>query len=399
MAKPVGPACNLDCSYCYYVRKSGLGGSTSAPARMSDAQLETYIRGYIAASPDPTVTFAWQGGEPTLLGVDWFRRMVELQQRLCPPGRRIDNALQTNGTKLDDAWGTFLKEHQFLVGISLDGPAELHDPYRINKGGGPSHAAAMNGIAVLRKYGVEFNTLTTVNRLNQDHGKAVYNFLVKEAGSRHLQFIPIVERRLPDGSDAGPPPLDRRDERPWRLSPDSATGQGWGTFLCDVFDTWIAHDVGRVFFYAVESTLSTMVRGYSGICVHDQTCGRAVVIERDGAVYSCDHYVYPEWRIGDIGAQGFVEMIDSPFQRQFGNDKEDRLPSQCRTCPVLTFCNGGCPKHRFATTADGSPGLNYLCAGYHRYFTHVRAPLQAVAQALTQGKDPRSAAKAWRRRS
>lgn len=398
MAKPIGPVCNLDCTYCYYVRKQELYDRADPRAKLTDAQLDAYIRDYLLANPSPVVTFAWQGGEPTLLGLDYFKAVVALQQKHCPPGKRVENAFQTNGTLLDDDWCRFFHDQRFLIGISLDGPAAIHDGYRIDKGAKPTHHLVMRGLALLRQHRVEFNTLTTVHRANQKHGLEVYDFLVREAGSRHIQFIPIVERRLKSGGDAGAPVLDRIDERPWELAPETVNAAQYGRFLNEIFDRWLARDVGRVHVYAFEQVLSQMLKGRSGICVHEPVCGDAVVVERDGGIYSCDHFVYPEFRIGTVGEQSLGELMDSPRQRTFGTDKRDKLPRQCRECPVRRFCHGGCPKHRFATTADGEPGLNHLCAGYEAFFTHVEKPLEFMAQYLRQGRDAKDAAKAWRKR-
>lgn len=398
MAKPIGPVCNLDCSYCYYVRKNELYDATDPRARMSDDQLEAYVRDYIRAMPAETVTFAWQGGEPTLLGLDWFRKAVALQKTHCPPGKKIENALQTNGTLLTEEWCRFLHDEGFLIGISLDGPQEIHDGYRLDKGQQPTFAKVMKGLDLLRRHQVEFNTLTTIHRKNQKHGRAVYEFLAREAGSRHIQFIPIVERRTPEGRDAGPPPLDRIDTRPADIAPETVSPGALGNFLCEVFDTWIVRDVGRVFVYAFEQVLSVMLRGHSGICVHEETCGNAVVLERDGGLYSCDHFVYPEFRLGTIGEQGLADLMTSARQHRFGTDKRDKLPGQCRACPVRRFCHGGCPKHRFALTEQGEPGLNYLCPSYFRFFSYVQEPLAELAELLRQGRDPAEIMKRRKRR-
>ena len=398
MAKPIGPVCNLDCTYCYYVRKNELYDATDAKARMRDDQLEAYIRDYIRANPAPTVTFAWQGGEPTLLGLDYFKRVVALQQQHAVPGKTVENAFQTNGTTLDEDWCRFFRDQRFLIGISIDGPEAIHDGYRVDKGQKPTFAKVMKGLDLLRRHQVEFNTLTTVHRKNQKHGRAVYDFLVKEACSRHLQFIPIVERRMPDGTDAGAPRLDAIDTRDWALAPETVSGGALGTFMCEIFDAWIARDVGRVFVYAFEQVLSQMIRGHAGICVHEETCGNAVVLERDGGLYSCDHFVYPEFRLGTIGEQGLVDLMDSARQRTFGADKRDKLPGQCRACPVRRFCNGGCPKHRFAVTEDGEPGLNHLCPSYFRLFNHVQEPLSELANLVRAGRDPAEIMKLRKRR-
>lgn len=396
MAKPIGPVCNLDCSYCYYVNKKWLYDGENRRSAMAEPVLETYIRGYFAANPAQNVTFAWQGGEPTLLGLDYFRRVVDLQRQHCPPGRTFDNALQTNGTLLDDAWCEFLREERFLVGLSMDGPEEVHDAYRRDRGQKPTWSKVMEGAARLRRHQVAFNTLTTVHRQNQHQGKRIYEFLVREVGSRHLQFIPIVERQLEDGSDAGVPDLRSFETRSVRFSRETVGAAGYGKFLCDIYDHWRTRDIGRVHVYAFEQVLSQMIRGFSGICVHEETCGNAVALERDGSLYSCDHFVYPSHRLGQVGDQSLSELMDSPRQRQFGLAKRDLLPRQCRTCPVRRFCHGGCPKQRFSISRDGEPGLHYLCPSYLAFFTHVQDGLGMVADLIRAGRDPALAMKRFR---
>jgi uncharacterized protein len=388
MAKPIGPVCNLDCSYCYYVRKNELYDREDRAARMRDEVLDAYIRDYIHANPAETITFAWQGGEPTLLGLDYFKRVVALQKWYCPPDKRIENAFQTNGTLLDEEWCRFFHDERFLIGLSIDGPEAIHDGYRLDRGQKPTWAKVMTGLELLRRHRVEFNTLTTVHRNNQQSGRVVYDFLTKEVGSRHLQFIPIVERHLPDGSDAGAPVLGQYETRPVTVSPESVGPGGFGAFLCDIYDHWITRDVGRIYVYAFEQVLSRMVRGFSGICVHEETCGRAVVLERDGGLYSCDHFVYPEYRIGTLGEQGLAELMDSSRQRRFGTDKRDKLTRQCQLCPVRQFCHGGCPKHRFAVSSEGEPGLHYLCSSYFRFFTHVQPGMGEIADLIRAGREP-----------
>jgi uncharacterized protein len=386
LAKPAGPACNLRCSYCFYLEKSQL--FESGRLRMSDAMLETFVRDRIRCDDSPEIEFAWQGGEPTLLGVEFFRRAVALQQQYSD-GRRITNALQTNGTLIDDAWAEFLAAHGFLVGISIDGPAELHDAYRVDARGAASLERVLRGLRRLQAHGVEFNTLTVVNRLNAKHPLKVYRFL-KEIGSRYLQFIALVERqvRSADGPSAlaGPPadvPSSARTEpTAWSVTP-----VGYGNFLVEIFDAWVRRDVGSTFVQLFDSALGSWVGIGASLCVFAPECGRAIALEHDGAAYACDHYVYPQYRLGRLGEHTLAQMVDSPRQRKFGADKRDTLPSHCRRCELLFACNGGCPKHRFLQAPDGEPGLNYLCAAYKRFFGHADPYLRAMAQLLRDGRE------------
>lgn len=367
MAKPGGPLCNLDCTYCYYLRKKEMFGP-GATFRMSPDVLEAYVRGYIEAHPGPEVTFGWQGGEPTLLGVDFFRAAVTLQEQYRKPGTRILNTLQTNGTRVDDAWCEFLAANRFLVGISIDGPPELHDAYRLDKGGSPTSGRVLDGLSRLQDYDVDVNVLCTVNSRNADHPRDVYRFFV-DSGLEFVQFIPIVDL-APDGTVA-----------PW-----SVAGAAWGSFLNGVFDTWLRRDVGTVFVQLFDVALEAAVGMEPTLCVHASTCGRGLAIEHDGSVYACDHYVLPTHRLGTVETDDFAAMLDSPQQRRFGADKRDGLPASCRACPVLAYCNGGCPKDRLAKTAAGEPGLNHLCAGYYAFFTHARPTLERMAALLAASR-------------
>lgn len=384
LAKPAGPACNLRCSYCFYLEKSRLVGREHSP-RMSDAMLETFVREHIASQDAPQVEFAWQGGEPTLLGLDFYRRALQLQRRHAN-GKLVTNVLQTNGTLIDDEWAQFLAANGFLVGISIDGPAELHDAYRVDAHGAPSFERALRGLRALQAHGVEFNTLTVVNRLNARHPLKVYRFL-KEIGSRFLQFIPLVERaaRSGDGEALAGPPGDARQARAeptaWSVGPVA-----YGDFLVRVFDEWVRHDVGSTYVQLFDSTLGSWLGIGASLCVFAPTCGRAIALEHDGTVYACDHYVYPEYRLGRLGEQTLAQMVESPRQRRFGAAKRDALPEYCRRCEVLFACHGGCPKHRFLHTPGGEPGLNYLCAAYKRFFGHVDPTMRFMAQRVRQGQ-------------
>lgn len=399
MTKPIGPCCNLNCQYCFYLEKEKLFPSNES-FRMPDTVLESYIRQYIEAQETPEVTFAWQGGEPTLLGVPFFRKVVELQARHAN-GKRIINTLQTNGTLLDDEWCAFLATHGFLVGLSVDGPRELHDAYRVDKRRRPTFEAVMHGLDLLKKHGTEFNTLTVVNRLNSQHPSKVYRFL-KEIGSGYLQFIPLVERQAEAQAQAlgldlaVPPVIHPADNRvltaqdtanpkdmvmPWSVQPKQ-----YGEFLVEVFEEWVAHDVGSVFVQLFDVALGNWMGLGSDLCVFAEKCGRAMALEHNGDLFSCDHYVYPRYRLGNILDRQLGDMARSGQQHQFGADKLDTLPRYCRECKVRFACNGECPKHRFLRTPDGEPGLNYLCAGYQRFFNHIDPYLQAMARLLKDGR-------------
>ena len=395
MAKPTGPICNLDCRYCFYLEKERLYPGTSGWA-MRDEVLETFVRDYIAAQDVPVVTFAWQGGEPTLLGLDFFRRVVELQARYAD-GKRIENALQTNGILIDDAWAAFFAEQAFLVGLSIDGPRDLHDRYRVDRGGAPTFDRVMRGIDALKRQGAAFNTLTVVHRENARRPLDVYRFL-KEAGSGFLQFIPIVERLdtrppAPGESQAARPVAGPHLAEPGlagdgRLSAWSVDPADWGGFLCAIFDEWVRHDVGGVFVQLFDVALESWYRGEASLCIFSETCGRALAIEHNGDLYSCDHYVFPAFRLGNIADTPMAELVASAAQRQFGDAKRDTLPAYCRACEVRFACHGECPKNRFVETPDGEPGLNYLCSGYKRFFAHIDPAMRFMADQLAHELAP-----------
>lgn len=402
MTKPVGPICNLDCRYCFYLEKEELYPDTRK-WRMPDDVLESYIRQYITQQDVPEVSFAWQGGEPTLLGVDFFRRVVEVQKAHAN-GKVIHNALQTNGTLLDDEWGAFLRENQFLVGLSVDGPEELHDLNRVDKKGVGTYRQVMAGLRTLKKHAVEFNTLTVVSKHNAREPERVYRFL-KDVGSTFLQFIPLVERVNPTVplrvggktwnagySLMGPPApavlggavIDasgRGEVSPWTVDPDD-----YGAFLCGVFDKWVVRDVGRVFVQLFDVALGRWMGLPASLCVFAETCGSALAMEHNGDLYSCDHYVYPEHKLGNVMTHSISEMAGGAQQRKFGRDKLDTLPAYCRRCDVRFACNGECPKHRFASTPDGEAGLNFLCPAYKRFFKHIDPAMRRMAALLSQGR-------------
>jgi uncharacterized protein len=383
MTKPIGPICNLACRYCFYLEKEKLYPGTK-DWRMSDAALESYVRQYIEAQDAPVISFAWQGGEPTLLGVEFFRRAVELQKRYCPAGRKVANSMQTNGVLLDDEWCRFLRENEFLVGVSLDGPRQLHDHYRVDKGGKPTFDRVMRGVELLKHHKVEFNTLTVVNRLNSRHPIEVYRFLRKH-GSGHMQFIPLVERVGGSETLAGPPSQEPATQNepvtPWSVEPKQ-----FGEFLCAIFDEWIRHDVGKVFMQLFEVQLGVWMGLPASLCMFAETCGGAMALEHNGDLYACDHYVYPEYKLGNIMDRSINELAYSARQTKFGRDKADALPKYCRQCEVRFACNGECPKHRFMTTPDGEPGLNYLCAGYKRFFRHIDRHMRALGGIIRAGR-------------
>jgi len=388
MTKPVGPICNLDCKYCFYLEKENL-----YPARrdvtdwaMPDDVLESYIRQYIEAQGAPAVSFAWQGGEPTLLGVDYFRKVVGLQKKYAG-GRRIENAFQTNGVLLDDEWGAFLAENKFLVGLSIDGPRELHDCYRVDKGGQPTFDRVMRGLEFLRKRGVEFNTLTVLHRINSRHPLKVYRFL-KEVGSGFIQFIPIVERVAAKPNRDGLVLIGPGEEPATRVSPWSVEPAQYGKFLCAIFDEWVRQDVGRYFVQLFDVALESWLGVDQSLCVFRPTCGSALALEHNGDLYSCDHFVYPEHKLGNIMERPLESLAFSTGQQKFGTDKRDTLPRYCRECEVRFACNGECPKHRFIRTPDGEAGLNYLCAGYKKFFKHIDPYMRFMADELRHQRPP-----------
>ena len=386
MAKPHGPICNLDCTYCYYLEKENLYAAKGRDYRMSDTVLESYIRQYIQSQPAQHVSFAWQGGEPTLLGVPFFERVLELQKKYAGD-KLVDNAFQTNGTLLDDAWGEFLARNKFLIGLSVDGPAEIHDAYRVDKGGQPTFTRVMRGLDILKKHGVEFNTLTVINRTNSYHAQKVYRFL-KEIGSKYLQFIPIVEQVAAQPDPNGLVLLKPYARQQTTVSEWSVEPLQFGKFLSTVFDEWVLSDVGRVFVQIFDVALESWSGLPQTLCVFAPQCGKALAVEHNGDLYSCDHFVYPENKLGNIMERAMSGLVKSPQQTRFGNAKETALPSDCKTCDVRFACNGECPKHRFTTTASGEYGLNYLCAGYQHFFHHIDPYMRFMANELRKDGAP-----------
>jgi uncharacterized protein len=376
LAKPTGSVCNLSCAYCFYLKKEGLYPGSNF--RMSDEVLESYISQLIESHQADRVTVAWQGGEPTLMGLDFFQRAIRLQEKYRKPGMTFENTIQTNGTLLDDEWCRFLRKHQFLVGISIDGPRELHDTHRVDRSGRATFDRVMKGLRLLQKHGVEYNVLVTVNRVNADHPREVYRFLRDEAGTTWMQFIPMIERV--SGGQVTP------YQQGTAVSNRTMDAAQWGTFLITVFDEWIQHDVGSVFVQTFEAAVRNWLgTGSSGTCVFDAVCGHGLALEHNGDLYSCDHFVEPSYFLGNIMGDHIVNLVGADQQRKFGRDKLDTLPSVCSQCDVRFACHGECPKNRFTTSPDGESGLNYLCAGYKAFFGHIDKPLRMMAHLIRSG--------------
>jgi uncharacterized protein len=391
LAKPTGAVCNLDCAYCFFLSKEML--YPGSRFRMADELLEAYISQLIEAHASvPEVQIAWQGGEPTLMGVDFFRRSVELANRYLKPGQRAVYTIQTNGTLLDPEWAAFFADNDFLVGISIDGPRELHDTYRVNKGGKGSFDEVMRGLAHLRDAGVEWNALTTIHAANAEHGREVYCFLRDECGASFVQLIPLIERvaeaaggEVPWSSWRDRPLYEQKGDR---VTNRSVTADQYGRFLIDVFEEWVRRDVGRVYVQMFDVALANWVGEPPSLCIHSETCGLALALEHTGDLYSCDHFVEPRYKLGNIRETRMLDLVSSPQQRRFGLDKRDTLPRYCLECDVRFACHGGCPKDRFITTPDGEPGLNYLCSGYKAFFHHVDQPMRFMADQLRRGLAP-----------
>jgi uncharacterized protein len=383
----MGPVCQIKCDYCFYLEKRALFGQ-GEDYRMPDDVLAAYTAQYVRSQPTPEVEFVWHGGEPTLRGLDFFRRAVELQQPFRGE-KRIKNVLQTNGMLLTDEWCAFFKEHDFFIGLSLDGPREIHDRYRKGRQDEPTFDGVMRGMRLLQKHGVEFNVLACVGRDTAYKPLEVYRFF-KTEGVTFIQFTPIIERE-PDAATAQtglwlarPATLDRTEPNvavtPWTVEPER-----YGEFLIAIYEEWVRKDVGKVFVMNFEWALNAWLGEGSPVCIFARQCGRAVAVEHDGSVYACDHYVYPEYRLGNVKTDNLGDMVDRSVALGFGPHKETTLPQYCRDCDVLGMCWGGCPKHRFATSPYGEPGLHYLCAGYKKFFMHVRKYLRPIAQLLEHG--------------
>ncbi|MED9946173.1 MAG: anaerobic sulfatase-maturation protein [Hallella sp.] len=380
MVKPVGSACNLRCDYCYYLEKQHLYANEGRQM-LSDELLERFIREYIESQTTPEVLFTWHGGEPLVRPLAFYEKVVRLQQRYAR-GRRIANSLQTNGTLINDDWARFFHDQGWLIGVSLDGPEAYHDAFRRTRGGGRSFRNVIRGIDILNRHAVEWNALAVANRLNGDHPLSFYRFF-KNIGCRYIQVTPVVERLA--HHDDGRQLASLVDEG--QLAPFSIRPKQWGNFLCTIFDEWVRHDVSMFFFNIFDATLANWVGVAPGLCTMAKHCGHAGVMEHNGDVYSCDHFVFPEYKLGNIHEQSLVEMMYSERQRRFGRAKADSLPTQCRECQWLNACHGECPRNRFIRTANGEPGLNYLCEGYRQYFSHV-APYMDVMKRLLGEKRP-----------
>jgi len=386
MSKPVGSACNLACAYCYYLEKSHLYPTTQGTRfAMSDETLELFIRQYIEAQTQPQVLFTWHGGEPLMRPISFYEKAMALQQRYAG-GRLIDNSLQTNGTLLTDEWCAFFRKHNWLIGISIDGPQEFHDEYRRARGGAPSFQKVMRGINLLRKHGVEWNAMGVVNDFNADYPLDIYHFY-KDIGCQYIQFAPIIERFLPNAAARRLASVADDNARA-ELADFSVTPEQYAHFACTIFDEWVRNDVGKVYVQLFDATMARWVGQQPGICVMAETCGHAAVIEHNGDVYSCDHFVFPKYRLGNVHDETITSMMYSPRQHAFGQAKRQALPRQCRECEWLFACNGGCPKDRFLTTADGEPGLNYLCEGYQRFFRHVAPYMDYMKNELMHQRPP-----------
>jgi len=373
MAKPTGSRCNMDCAYCFFLKKERL--YPESDFRMSDAVMESYIRQTIAAHSVPQVTIAWQGGEPTLMGLEFFRRAVDIEMKAMRPGMMVENTLQTNGVLLNDEWCAFLHEKRFLVGLSVDGPREMHDAYRRNKAGKSVFDQVIRAARLMQKHQVEFNVLCTVNAVNSNRPLEVYRFFRDELKSPYLQFIPIVERDNDTGNQDGTSVTDR-----------SVRPEKYGRFLIEIFDEWVRRDVGQMFVQFFDGVLMSYLRGHSSLCVLQSTCGEGVALEHNGDVYSCDHFVEPAHLLGSITQTSLSELVSSEKQRAFGQMKSSGLPRICRECRFLFTCHGECPKNRVLTTAEGEPGLNWLCAGLKAFFEHTEQPMKNMASLLRGGR-------------
>jgi len=375
LAKPTGAICNLDCKYCFFLSKEHL--YPGSRFRMSDAVLETYLRQYIQAQRGPEVDIAWQGGEPTLMGLDFFQRAVELAEQCKRPGQTVRYSMQTNGVLLNDDWCRFFRANRFLIGLSLDGPRALHDAYRVDKGGHGTFDKVMRAARLMQEHQADFNILTTVHAANADYPLEVYRCLRDEVGTQYIQFIPIVERANETGFQEGNTVTER-----------SVGAEQFGRFLMTIFDEWVRRDVGRVFVQTFDVALGNWLGAPPSLCIFAPTCGNALALEHTGDLYACDHFVEPNYLLGNIKDTPMIELVASDKQRQFGRDKKETLPRYCRACEVRFACHGECPKNRFIETPDGEPGLNYLCAGYKAFFNHIDRPMRIMAQLIRQGRAP-----------
>ncbi len=383
MAKPIGPICNLNCEYCFYLEKKAFFAENEN-YRMSDKVLKAFVQKYIRSNDIPEIAFAWQGGEPMLMGLDFFKKAVRLQKQYSH-GKRISNSLQTNGILLDDAWCEFLAKNNFLVGISLDGPEDIHNRYRVDGRGRGTFRTVMKAVELMQKHGVQYNVLACITRESARRPLDVYHFF-KDCGVEFVQFIPVVER-IPDeetralGLKIASPPDVRMENivnvTPWAVEPES-----YGDFFISIFEEWVRNDVGKTFVMNFEWALMSWMGGDSTVCQFSRQCGKSVILEHDGNIYACDHFMYPRYLLGNILSSDPQRLIDSPQQKDFGKQKETALPQYCQECDVLFACRGGCPKHRFAATLDKEPGLNYLCEGHKKFFRHIDKYMIAMRKLL-----------------
>ena len=383
MLKPAGAHCNLACKYCYYLEKNNLY-QNSHRHLMSDEMLEQFTREYIEAQTMPQVLFTWHGGEPLMRSIDFYKKALALQKKYAH-GKQIDNVIQTNGTLLTDEWCEFFAKNHWLVGISIDGPQEYHDHYRVTPAGKPSWEKVMQGIQLLKKHRVEWNAMAVVNAYNAEQPLEFYHFF-RDNGCQYLQFTPIVER-LTEHED-GRTLASLADDREIPLADASVTPQQWGNFLCTIFDDWVRHDVGKTFVEIFDCTLANWMGVLPGICAYSKECGHAGVMEHNGDVYSCDHFVFPEYKLGNIREQSLIDMLYGEKQQAFSRLKHTSLPRQCKECDMEFACHGECPKNRFEKDKYGEPGLNYLCQGYYQYYTHVAPYMDFMKRELLAQRPP-----------
>ena len=383
MLKPAGAHCNLACKYCYYLEKNNLYQNTPRHL-MSDEMLEQFTREYIEAQTMPQVLFTWHGGEPLMRSIDFYKKALALQKKYAH-GKQIDNVIQTNGTLLTDEWCEFFAKNHWLVGISIDGPQEYHDHYRVTPAGKPSWEKVMQGISLLKKHRVEWNAMAVVNAYNAEHPLEFYHFF-RDNGCQYLQFTPIVER-LTEHED-GRTLASLADDREIPLADASVTPEQWGNFLCTIFDDWVRHDVGKTFVEIFDCTLANWMGVLPGICAYSKECGHAGVMEHNGDVYSCDHFVFPEYKLGNIRNQSLIDMLYGEKQQAFSRLKHTSLPRQCKECDMEFACHGECPKNRFEKDKYGEPGLNYLCQGYYQYYSHVAPYMDFMKRELLAQRPP-----------
>lgn len=383
MLKPAGAHCNLACKYCYYLEKNNLY-QNSHRHLMTDEMLEQFTREYIEAQTMPQVLFTWHGGEPLMRSIDFYKKALELQKKYAH-GKQIDNVIQTNGTLLTDEWCEFFAKNHWLVGISIDGPQEYHDHYRVTPAGKPSWEKVMQGIQLLKKHHVEWNAMAVVNAYNAEHPLEFYHFF-RDNGCQYLQFTPIVER-LTEHED-GRTLASLADDREIPLADASVTPAQWGNFLCTIFDDWVRHDVGKMFVEIFDCTLANWMGVLPGICAYSKECGHAGVMEHNGDVYSCDHFVFPEYKLGNIREQSLIDMLYGEKQQAFSRLKHTSLPRQCKECDMEFACHGECPKNRFEKDKYGEPGLNYLCQGYYQYYSHVAPYMDFMKRELLAQRPP-----------